>query len=177
MSIFTMALGEQFIKAAGIAWLCFAWGILVMRVHGKSPHGQALARVLILFAPGILTLFGYHSVRQYNVVLAANRIPFSEVADNGGRVHLTGIDSFDIPDIGRVEWHKIARSGPQAGHRAMLSGSSRGGAFSEGNAIDICCPGGCSCRFGGLPCECSGCECCTRSGHDSGFSDEAGRRY
>jgi hypothetical protein len=46
-SIFTVELGVEFLRAAGIAWLCFLWGIVVFRVHGQSRQGQALARVLI----------------------------------------------------------------------------------------------------------------------------------
>jgi hypothetical protein len=155
MSIFTMALGEQFLKAAGIAWLCFAWGILVMRVHGKSPHGQALARVLILFAPGILTLFGYHSVRQYNVVLAQNRVPFSEVADNGGRTIVTGIDFVDIDGYGRIEWSRVSAGPGYQTHRAMLSGSAASEGADRSLAGNSCCLGGCCGCLGTLSCECS----------------------
>jgi hypothetical protein len=176
-SIFTVELGVEFLRAAGIAWLCFLWGIVVFRVHGQSRQGQALARVLILFAPGILTLFGYHSVRQYNVVLAQNRVPFSEVADHGGRVHLTGIDSLTFPGLGRVEWTRAARSGPQTGHRAMLSGGSGSRTANERTPLDLGCPGGCSCEAGGLPCGCTGCECGDGNGHDRGIADAVGQRY
>ena len=63
-SIFTMELGLEFLRAAGIAWLCFLWGVVALRVIGGSLHGQVVAKLLILLAPGILTCFGYHSVRQ-----------------------------------------------------------------------------------------------------------------
>ena len=84
-----MDLGAEFVRACGLAWLCFAWGVIVFQMDSHSRQGQYLSRLLILLAPGILTCFGWHSVRQYNVVLAQNRVPFSEVADNGGPVSYT----------------------------------------------------------------------------------------
>ena len=142
--IFTMELGEQFLKAAGLAWACFLWGIVVFRVVGNTMHGQAMARLLIALAPGILTCFGYHSVRQYNVVLAVNGIPFQEVADNGGR---GDIDTITLAGGERLEW--ISYRSRFESHRAVLSGAD-------------CC-GGCDCGPKGCPTTCEGgCLCIRR---------------
>ena len=175
--ILTMELGAEFLKAAGFAWLCFLWGVVALKSIGDSKHGERLGKGLILLAPFTLTMFGQWSVRQYNVVLAKNQIPFSEVADNGGRVHLTGIDSLTFPGLGRVEWTRTARSGLAAGHRAVLSGGQGSRATNQRTPLDSCCLGGCSCETGGMPCCCtgtgSGCGCCS----DGGFDWGSGQRY
>jgi hypothetical protein len=155
MSILTMELGEQFLKAAVLAWACFAWGIVVFRVLGGSMHGQVLAKVLILLAPGILTLFGYHSVRQYNVVLAANRIPVSEVADNGGRT-VERIDTYIDADGYRLSWAGFSsRSGQQAVRTLLPGATGCEGCNQCPEGCSAGCAGNCEC-LRGLPCSCEG---------------------
>jgi len=150
--------------SAAAAWGCYAFGIWTFRLSRGEPLFLAVAKMALVACPVILSCFGIHATRRYQVILATTQIPVVEIAnsDNGRERTVERIDTSDGIRIEREHiagWHLVSA----AGHRRKADWSLSFG--DAGNQSGCCCnessegeAGGCICGLLGVPGCCDG-EC------------------
>ena len=159
-----MDLTATWYASAAAAWGCYAFGIWTFRVSRGEPLFLGVAKAALVACPVILSCFGIHATRQYEVALARTSVKPLEVAsgDSGRERTIERIETSDGIHIEREHiagWRLVsAEERGRATHRTLLqrdAGCERCSQCDEGCRRES---EGCACCILGVP----GCSCGNR---------------
>ena len=165
-----MDLTQTWHATAAAAWGCYIFGVWTFRVSRGEPLFLGVAKAALVACPVILSCFGIHATRQYEVALARTSVKPLEVASgSSGRERTiervewsdgTTIERERIPGWRFTAADRAAEGEHRAGHQrasdwAMLERAIRPA------ECDVCCEK-CRCEAAGIA-DCilgvPGCSC------------------
>lgn len=130
-----MDMTQTWYATAAAAWGCYAFGIWTFRLSRGEPLFLAVAKMALVACPVILSCFGIHATRRYQVILATTQIPVVEIANSDTGRERT-IERIECPNglLFEREYYPGWRTVSADRHRQSASG-----AVLRGVDASTCC--------------------------------------